>query len=310
MIARRDFLSISGCGWMNWSLGSLMATQAPSFRSTVNLVMLDVLVTDDAGRPVPGLEKSNFKIKEKNKLMTVDRVTTRATNLSVGIVLDYSRSMQTSMAKVVQAVEKLRTRLAPEDEAFVLVFNERVSTIVPATLLAKATPWSTPLYKVRPDGQTALFDAISQGSDLLKNAVHERRAMVVLSDGKDTASKATRGEASKRLLESNTLFYSVGLFEQHDIESDGKTLSSFADDTGGRAIFEPSVDKLASEFDGILAELRARYVLGFLTSESTKADGETRRVRVYATDANGRSLHVRTRESFFIAGAPKMSELK
>jgi Ca-activated chloride channel family protein len=207
-------------------------------------------------------------------------------------------------------VEQLRMRLAPEDEAFVLTFNERVTNVIEPALVGSsaAVPWTTPLYRTKPDGQTALFDAITRGAEMLRSSTHERRAMVVLSDGRDTASQNNKAEASRYLLESNVLFYAVGLFPRGDLESDSRTLSHFADDTGGRVVFEPKVERLAAEFDSILSELRARYVLGFLTSESAKGAGETRKVRVFATDANGRPLKVRTRESFFIAGDSAVSE--
>lgn len=307
MIARRHLLAFSGCGWIGKSLGAPLAPQAPSFRSTVNLVLLDVLVTDSAGHPVAGLDRANFRIKERNRFVPIDRVSTGATNLSVGLVLDYSRSMIHSQARVVQAVEQLRSRLSPTDEAFILTFNERVTKAVPPALMSAnvAGRWSSQLYKTRPDGQTALYDAIVEAASTLHSATHPRRAILVLSDGKDTASQATRADADRALLESNTLFYAVGLFAPGDLDTDPGTLSSFAHHTGGRAIFEPRLEFLATEFDRILAELRSRYVLGFLTSEPTAVAGETRRVHVYATDAQGRSLRVRTRESFFIAGEAK-----
>jgi Ca-activated chloride channel family protein len=273
----------------------------------VNLVLLDVLVTDNAGRPVPGLERSNFRVKEMNRVVTVDRVSSGSASISVGLVLDYSRSMIGSQARVVQAAEQLRTRLAPDDEAFVLTFNERVkSAIAPSRIGTELSDrWTKPLYKAVPDGMTALFDAIVQAADTLRSATHERRAMLVLSDGKDTASQATRSQAVQALLETNTLFYGIGLFEKYDLEGDSKTLSSFADHTGGRAIFEPKLDLLAAEFDRILVELRARYVLGFLTSEPEAPKGEMRRVRVFATGSDGRPLRVRTREAFYIASSAK-----
>lgn len=286
---------------VNQSLGLPMGSQAPSFRSTVNLVLLDVLVTDGAGRPVAGLERSNFRLKVNNQIVTVDRVTTGATDLSLGLVLDYSRSMRNSQARVVQAVAQLRSRLDAQDEAFVLVFNEVVKTVIPAARIGKATAtWSTLLYPIQPDGQTALFDAIVQGTITLRSAAHPRRAVLVLSDGQDTASRHSRADAEKALMESNILFYAVGLFKPGEMDTDPRTLSSFADRSGGRAIFEPSVDRLGAEFDGILAELRARYVLGFLTGDAVNGQGETRRVQVSASDANGRSLRIRTRQSFFI----------
>ncbi len=306
MISRRDLLATSGCGWMTSSLSPLRAAQAPSFRSSVNLVLLDVLVTDESGTPVPGLLQENFRIKERNKFVALDRLTTGVTNLSLAVVLDYSRSMIHAQARVVQAVEQFRRRLAPEDEAFVLAFNEKVRRVIePAKMGVVNTAWAPLLYREKPDGQTALFDAVVQGADGLKSSVHARRAMVVLSDGKDTASQVKREAAARGLMEANVLFYAVGLFKPGEPDTDSGTLSGFAELTGGRAIFEPRLEKLGGEFDRILTELRARYVLGFLTSEPDGDNGETRRVRVFATGPNGRHLRVRTRESFYIAATGK-----
>ena len=306
MIARRHMLAISGSGWLR-SLGAPLVPQAPSFRSTVNLVLLDVLATDDAGHPVLGLQPANFRIKEKNRWVKVDRLAPGSTEISLGIALDFSRSMINSQARVVQAVGQVRRRLAPVDEAFILAFNEHVTNVVPAALVGDAPPgrWTAPLYELRPDGQTALYDAIVQAASHLDSAKHERRAMLVLSDGKDTASHAKREDAALSLLRSNVLLYVVGLFERNDPDADARGLSHLAEQSGGRAIFEPKLELLVTEFDRIMAELRARYVLGFITTDSTLASGEIRRVKVYATDANGRSLKVRAREAFFIGGEPK-----
>jgi Ca-activated chloride channel family protein len=190
-----------------------------------------------------------------------------------------------------------------DDELFALAFNENVTPALDA-----GTPFTRDSGVLRAGlersiiarGRTALYDAISTGVDYLARGTRERRALVVLSDGGDNASRTSRDRAVRKALESNAVVYTIALIEPGMRGTNPQLLRELAESTGGRA-FRPS---RAKDLPGILrdiaTEIRHTYTIGY-TSTNTARDGGFRRVRVVVTAPPGRPLVVRSRTGY-VAG--------
>jgi len=274
-----------------------------TFRSGVNMVLADVSVVDKEGVPVSSLMRDQFEVKENGKTRPLSRFEEGTAKVSLALVVDYSGSMYRRRDAVLRGVRALIAQLQPGDEAALLVFNEHVSVLKTFQSQFQLEDWTSPLANRKPTGQTALYDAILQASRLLETSAHERRVIVVLSDGKDTASTASRDITLDEMRSSNRLLYTVGLFEPGEPETDALSLRKLSEATGGNTIFDPEGMQLAETFTAIMKDLRARYFLGFYVEAPATDKPEVRRISISVRPTTGGSpLRVRARREYRIAG--------
>jgi Ca-activated chloride channel family protein len=157
------------------------------------------------------------------------------------------------------------------------------------------------VLKDRADGKTSLYDAIIRGSHLLESSAHERRVIIVLSDGQDTASRASLNSVINELRSSNTLLYAVGLFEMGDPDSSSAVLKKMAETTGGQLILDADGAHLNESFTAILKDLRSRYLLGFNSEDAASEKEEIRHLSVSITNPPSGHLHILARREYRIA---------
>ncbi len=283
----------------------------PRFQSGVDLVSLDVCVRDSTGRFVSDLSPDDFLVLENGKLQRISFVIpSGAVPLTAILLIDRSASMyEPKLERAVEAAELFARLLGPDDQLEIIEFNHRAERVHafgdnPARLPAA-------LASIKATGGTSLYDALLVAANDLVRArrgglPETREAVIVLSDGEDTASLVGFEEVLPALRRSGALVYTVSLREGAEGEWLGASwpLLQLARDTGARALGVPQLDALPALYAEIDAEVRHLYRIGYMSNDDRR-DGQWRTVsvRVLSRDAN-----VRTRAGYYasrqrVAGA-------
>lgn len=303
--SRRRFTVAAALAAAATSPASQPEEEQAAFRTTTNLVLLEVSVLDVNGVPVAGLEKNDFKIEESGRPRQISHFATGAEQVCIGLMVDFSRSMKAQQDVVASAVAHFSNQLQPADELFLVLFNESIlyeSSPKPLTELTPAEV-SRVVSGTKADGQTALYDALIESSRAEHFGSNSRRVLVVLSDGADTASKASFDDALNAIQSSNMLIYTVGIPAPGPPSGAPGVIKRLAETTGGFSVFDPDPASLGPFFERVVTDLRARYVLGFLASEPPAGKTETRRLKVKVMKPAVRKFKIRTREQYRIQAA-------
>ncbi|HWB32098.1 MAG TPA: VWA domain-containing protein, partial [Acidobacteriaceae bacterium] len=251
-------------------------------RVNVNLVQVPVTVTDPMNRLVTGLEKENFQLFDNNSGQAIRYFSSEDAPLSIGIIFDLSGSMSSKFARARKALTEFLRTSNPQDEFFVVGFNDRPAVIVDYT--SDPDDVDARMVMLKPENRTALIDAVYLGIDHLRQAKYDRKALLIISDGGDNRSRYTEGELRRVVRESDVQIYAIGIFDNYaptPEEINGPTLlNEMCDMTGGR-LFNVSGDlsDLQDIATRISAELRNEYMLGY-TPTNTKHDGNWRKLKV------------------------------
>jgi Ca-activated chloride channel family protein len=275
--------------------------QLAPMRVAVNLVLVPVTVTDPADRLVTGLEKDNFQLFDNNAPQTIKSFATEDAPLSIGLVLDLSGSMQSKFVRARKALTEFLRTCNPQDEFFVVGFNDRPAVIVDYT--SDVEDVEARMVMLRPENRTALIDAMYLGVNHLKSAKYDRRALLVISDGGDNRSRYTEGELKRLVRESQVQIYSIGIFDAYaptEEEINGPMLlKDISEATGGRLFKVLDVNDLSDIAQRISEELRNEYVLGY-TPTDKKRDGTWRKLKVRLVPPPGLPLlDVHSREGYY-----------
>ena len=259
------------------------ATAHPNarIRVDVNLVLIPVTVTDPLNRLVTGLERENFFVLENNVQQQIRSFSTEDAPITVGIVFDLSGSMTSKFAKARQALTEFLRTSNPQDEFFVVGFNDRPEIMVDYT--SSVDDIEARMVTAHPNNRTALLDAIYLGVNKLKQAKYERKTLLIISDGGDNRSRYTEGEIRNTVRESDTQLYAIGIFDQYAATPEERTgpilLDELCEATGGQMFRVNEMGGLGDIATRISAELRNQYVIGFRPSDA-KHDGKWRKVKV------------------------------
>ncbi|HEY1910935.1 MAG TPA: VWA domain-containing protein [Vicinamibacterales bacterium] len=278
--------------------------QEPSFRATSSeLVVLPVIVTDHRGAFVADVGRERFSVFDNGRPVPIEIFTNQDAPATVGLVIDASSSMRNKMGEVQAAALAFARSSNPEDELFALRFNDDVDDAVPGRkfLLAEdVDAIGAAIGKLKPDGQTALYDALLEGLERLDSATRARKALVVISDGGDNASQAKLADVLARARRSNAAIYTVGVFDRDDDDRNPGVLKSLAEATGALRFLPQSPGELLRACVQIAHEIRSGYTIGYVPPDK---DGAFHRVRV-AIQPDSRPLTLRTRPGYFAAKAP------
>jgi Ca-activated chloride channel homolog len=266
---------------------------ASGFHLNVNRVLIPVTVTDDLNRPVSGLQAKDFRVFEDGIEQKVDRVSIEDAPISVGLVFDASSSMKSKMQPARKAVSELLRTALPEDEFFLVRFSDAPERAFGFTKQAKSIEDS--LTATRADGWTALWDAMYFSMHEMKNASHVRRALVVLSDGVDNASRYNKRSVHDVALESDLRIFSICIQER------SRGLADIAEATGGRALLVRRLAELPEAAEVISAELHSEYVVDY-SSTNRQNDGRYRSVLIRVVQPLGSPrFHVSWRRGYYAA---------
>jgi len=271
----------------------------PNLRIDTNLVLVPITVTTPMNQIVTGMEKENFRIFEDKVEQEIAYFASFDAPISIGLVFDASGSMGNKLNKSRQAAAAFLKTANPEDEFFLIQFNDRPQLVVPFTrdpeeILSRLT-------FTQAKGRTALLDALYLAMQTLRKGRNPRKAVLVISDGGDNSSRYTETEIRNLLKEADAQVYAIGIFEP--IGSRGRTaeelagpglLSDLAEMTGGRHFPVDNLNDLPDIAAKIGLELRNQYVLGYV-SKNQNRDGKYRRITVKLNQPRGlpplRALH-------------------
>src|SRR5262245_38546102 len=278
--------------------------QPPSFRSTSSeLVVLPVIVTDRPDRYVSGLTRDHFVVYDNGRKVPVEFFTNEDTPVTVGLVVDSSSSMRTKVGDVMAAAMAFAKSSNPDDELFAISFNDDVRDTVPGerfVLASDLAGLTRALVQLRPEGRTSLYDGVLEGLERLHAGTRPRKALVVISDGGDNASTATLSDVVKRARSSNAPIYTVGVFDEFDLDRNPGVLKQIAEASGGERFLPRSAGPLLQACEHIAREIRSGYTLGYVPPDR---DGAFHRIRVEVAPDAKRKFSVRTRPGYFAARA-------
>ena len=271
----------------------------PNLRIDTNQVLIPVTVTTPLNQFVTGMEKENFRVFEDKVEQEITYFASFDAPLSVGLVFDASGSMGSKLNKSRQAAAQFFKTANPEDEFFLVQFNDRPTLVVPFTQNTEDIQSRLTFTQAR--GRTALLDGIYQALQNLRKGKNPRKALLILSDGGDNSSRYTENEVRNLLKEADAQMYAIGIFEP--IGARGRTaeelsgpslLNELAEMTGGRHFPVDNLNELPDIAAKIGIELRNQYVLGYVSKNQTR-DGKYRRVTVKLNQPRGlpplRALH-------------------
>lgn len=285
--------------------------QAPSsqeggafvFRKQVEEVILHATVLDERQRMVTNLPKTAFSVFENNQLQTISSFRHEDIPVAMGIVIDNSGSMREKRDKVNKAAINLVRASNPQDEVFVVNFNDEY--YLDQDFTGAIPKLREALEKVESRGGTALYDAVVASADhLKKNAKLEKKVLFVVTDGEDNASRESLETAVRRLqAESGPTVYAIGLLGEEKQRRARNALKEMAIRTGGVAFFPKDLNEVDEISSTVAHDIRNQYTIGYKPT-TPKSAGGYRAIRVDAHQKGYGKLTVRTRSGYY-AGQEK-----
>jgi Ca-activated chloride channel family protein len=298
----KTFLGLAAVVALAVAVGPAMLrhrAQGPTFSAKSELVVLHVLVKDRHGAYVGGLQERAFRVYEEQQPRPIKFFLTEDAPVTIGLLIDSSGSMAPVRDRVIAASTAFVESSNPSDEVFVLVFDDRVRSVLEpsAPFTGDARVLRRALTNVfQPAGRTALYDAIDSGLRYVRRGSRDRHALVVLSDGADNASHVGFAATVAATQASNAIVYTVALVAASDTSADPGSLARFADTSGGAAFEPDDIAGVDRAFQQISRDLRHRYTIGYERAAGSRPGFH--RIRVDVRGPDGRKLVTRTREGY------------
>jgi Ca-activated chloride channel family protein len=277
----------------------------PTFKASSELAVMHVTVRDRGGRYITGLKQDAFTVIDDGKPQTLEMFSADEVPATVGFLIDNSNSMRPSRDRVIASAVAFAGNSHPQDEIFVLTFNETVRHAFGPRVIGEIDPgaFRTAMSDaIVARGMTAIYDGIAAGLSRLESAKHTRQVLIAVSDGGDNASKVKLDDLLTRVHDSDATVYAVALVDP--LMRDGsnpKLLRRLARATGGEFYHPTKADEVSEAFQNIARDIRNAYTIAYTPSKSAtdSTEGRRRTVRVYVRSTDGRVLRVRTRDGYF-----------
>jgi len=285
------------------SLHAVEAQQPPvAFRVETRLVVLHATVRTRRGVDVTDLDQRAFTVYENGRRQPIALFRRDDIPVSIGLLIDNSGSMRALRPRVEAAALAFVRASNPLDEAFVLDFADTPRVDVPLT--GDIRKLEAGIARVDSIGGTALVDAVGAAHAYLReHAAHDRRVLLVVTDGRDNASTAKLRDVQRTAEETDTAVYAVGLFrdpESADAKAGRRELDALTRHTGGIAYYPAAPDALDAAVAELARQIRQQYTIAYAPTNQA-LDGTYRRIRVEARGAE--PLVVRTRAGYVAASA-------
>jgi len=268
-------------------------TRGPTnIRVNSDLVIIPVTVTDGKGHPVDGLQKEHFALYEDKVEQQITHFASEDAPVSIGLVFDTSDSMAPKLQKAREAVAALLNNTNPEDEFFLVQFSDHAQLLVNLTKQTEEIRKHVAMMEI--GGTTALLDAVTVALHEMRNARHDRKAIIIISDGEDNASHCSVRDLKQEVREGDVLIYAIGIADSSSSSqgwppprlTGSALLDEIATQTGGRLFEVNRLKQLPGITSKISAWLRKQYVLAYAPSNTHKNSGY-RQVRVKITRTSG-----------------------
>lgn len=277
-----------------------------------DLVLLNVSVKDPSGRAIAGLNKENFKVYENGIEQTVSFFRSETSAVSWGLILDRSGSMMRMIDDVYRAAVHVIDEGSPEDEAFIVTFNEGVDLV--SDFIADKRMLENSVLGMRAEGRTALWDAVNFGLKQIVRGKHRKKVLVVVSDGDDNSSGIRFRDLLGRAEKEEILIYTVGMFEPNGFWAQPRgnrfpkeELGRLAEATGAHAHFPTNIQECREAMKHIALDVSHQYSIGYYPNNPVR-DGQWRKIEVVAKREVPKTDYVvQTRAGYF---APRNEESK
>ncbi len=250
----------------------------------VDLALVNVTVTDPYNRLVTGLDPDNFRVYEDNIEQEVVTFSSEDVPISIGVIFDFSGSMANKIGKAREAAVQFFKTANPQDEFFLVSFNERAE--LTSAFTNSVEDLQSRMMLTAPKGRTALLDAIYLGLSQMRGAKNGKRALLILSDGGDNHSRYNESDIKRLVKEADTQLYAIGIFDplgyrnRTPEELNGPSLlSEVTEMTGGRVFAVENLNDLPDIASKIGMELRNQYVLGYRPSNKAH-DARWRKIKI------------------------------
>jgi Ca-activated chloride channel family protein len=268
------------------------------FKKEVEEVVLHATVMDDKNHLVTTLDKSAFSVFENNQAQTIASFRHEDVPVAMGIVIDNSGSMREKRDKVNRAALNLVRSSNPQDQVFVVNFNDEY--YLDQEFTSNINKLREALEKVEARGGTALYDAIVASSVYMKDhAKLQKKVLFVVTDGEDNASRESLEETVRRLQEENgPTVYAIGLLGEEKARRARRALETIAQRTGGISFFPRTLDEVDAISSSVAHDIRNQYTIGYKPS-TPKSVGGYRAIRVEAKSKGFGKLVVRTRSGYY-----------
>jgi Ca-activated chloride channel homolog len=270
----------------------------PLYRSDARLVLLHASVVDKNGKLLTNIPQSAFKILEDGVEQQLRLFRREDVPVSMGIIVDNSGSMTSKRARVAAAALEMVKQSNPDDEVFIVNFNDDTHFDQPLTNDVKKL--QAALARMEARGGTAMRDALSKSITYVKkNGKKDKKVLVVITDGNDNSSDVTFDQLIRQAQNSEVLIYSIGLLNEEEAgqaKAAKKSLKALADASGGLDYYPKSTSDVEEITPRVAHEIRNQYILGY-TSSNQVFDGSFRQIKVTVTGF-GRPT-VRTRNGYY-----------
>ena len=250
----------------------------------VELALVNVVVTDPYNRLVTGLDPDNFRVFEDNVEQEIVTFSSEDVPISIGVIFDCSGSMSNKLGKAREAAIEFFKTANPQDEFFLVSFNERAE--LTSSFTSSVEELQSQMMLTSSKGRTALLDAIYLGLSQMRGAHNAKRALLILSDGGDNHSRYQESDIRRLVKEANTQLYAIGIFDplgyrsRTSEELNGPSLlSEITEMTGGRVFAAENLNELPDIATKIGLELRNQYVVGYRPSNKSH-DGRWRKIKI------------------------------
>jgi Ca-activated chloride channel homolog len=265
----------------------------------VDVALFNLTVLDNRDKTVTGLTADNFRIFEDGRPQTVKIFQPEDSPATVGIVIDNSGSMMNKRADTVTAALAFVGASHPDDEIFVVDFNDEAWLALPDSVPFSGDPTQlrAALLKTGADGKTALYDGLQLALNHLKKGTLQRKALVLLSDGGDNASTAKLDDVLQLAEQSSATIYCIGIYDPYEKDRNPGVLKRLAKVTGGEVFFPQHASELREIWHKIAGSIRGQYTIGYVSDSATR-DNSYRKVTITAVDSRGKQLEVRTRSGY------------
>jgi VWFA-related protein len=282
-----------------------------TLRLNADMVVLNATVLDRHNATVSGLEKADFQVYEDGVLQQINHFSHEDTPVTVGIVVDNSGSMGPKRNDVIAAAQSFARLSNPQDQMFIVNFNDNVSFGLPPDLpfTDRREPLQLALAGIGAVGQTSLYDGVATALAHIKLGNRDKKVLILISDGDDNASKHTLAQVIDMAKQSTAIIYAIGIFDERDGDQNPAVLRRLAKETGGEAFFPESSKDTVSLCEGIARDIRSQYTLAY-TPTIQSQDGKYRAIEVKASARGRGRLSVRTRPGYVVPLGTSASDAK